>query len=66
MRGVVRVLKSQLEDGIGESLEIQSEVVQWLVRWSAMVPSRFLVGKGGKTAYERRRGRKCLVPTEVR
>ena len=39
-------------------------VALWLVRWAAMMPSRFLVGKDGKTAYERRRGRKCNIQTE--
>ena len=30
-----------------------------------MIPSRFLVGKDGKTAFERRRGRRCDIPTEI-
>ena len=37
----------------------------WLVRWAAMLLSRFGKGKDGKTPYERQRGRKCeleLVP----
>ena len=36
--------------------------VQWLVRWAAMLVSRYLVGKDGRTGYERRRGRKCTIP----
>ena len=36
--------------------------MQWLIRWSAMVISRYKVGPDGKTAYERRRGRRCMVP----
>ena len=35
-----------------------------MIRWAAMLPSRFIVGTDGKTAYEGRRGRKCDVPTE--
>ena len=38
--------------------------MQWMVRWAAMLPSRFLAGKDGRIPYERRRGRKCLAPTE--
>ena len=38
---------------------------QWLVRLGAMVPSRFLAGKDGKTAFERRRGRRCNIQTEA-
>ena len=37
----------------------------WLVRWAAMLLSRYGKGKDGKTPYERQRGRKCeldLVP----
>ena len=31
----------------------------WAIRWAAMLTSRFLVGADGRTAYERRRGRRC-------
>ena len=34
-----------------------------MMRWAATNVSRFLVGKDGRTAYERRRGRRCNVPT---
>ena len=37
-------------------------IVLWMVRWAAMMVSRFLVGKDGLTTYERRRGRKCRIP----
>ena len=33
-----------------------------MVRWAAMVASRYLVGKDGRTTYERKRGRRCRVP----
>ncbi len=39
-------------------------ILQWLIRWAAMLPSRLLVGKDYTTAYERRRGRKCNIATE--
>ena len=37
-------------------------IVLWMVRWAAMLVSRFLVDKDGRTAYERRTGRRCRVP----
>ena len=36
-----------------------------MIRWAAMLPSTLLVGKDGKTAFERRRGRRCDIPTEI-
>ena len=62
--GFARVLKDQLEKNAKVEILGSDVITQWLIRWAAMVPSRFLVGKDGKTAYERRRGRKCEVHTE--
>ena len=64
IRGFVRVMKDQVEAEAGVKLEGKDNIVQWLVRWGAMVPSRFLVGKDGKTAFERSRGRPCNTPTD--
>ena len=64
IRGFVKVIKDQVETEAAVKLEGQDNIVQWLVRWEAMVPSRFLVGKDGKTPFERRRGRPCNIPTE--
>ena len=36
-------------------------MVQWLLRWAAMVGSRYKIGTDGKTAYERLKGRRCNV-----
>ena len=33
-----------------------------MVRWAAMTCSRYLVGKDGRTGFERRRGRTCRIP----
>ena len=56
------VLKEQLEDKANMKVSSDDVIVQWMVRWSAMMVSRFLVGKDGRTSYERRRGRKCKIP----
>ena len=34
-----------------------------MIRWDAMNLSRYQVGTDGMTAFERRRGRKCNIPT---
>ena len=65
VRGFARVLKYQLEEKTGVAIDSDAPIMQWLVRWAAMVPSRFLVGKDQKTAFERRRGRKCNIPVEI-
>ena len=64
IRGFTKVLKDQIEDETGVKLDGKDNIIQWMIRWGAMLPSRFLVGKDGRTAYERRRGRRCNVPTE--
>ena len=64
IRGFTKVLKDQIEDETGDKLDGKDNIIQWMIRWGAMLPSRFLVGKDGRTAYERRRGRRCNVPTE--
>ena len=64
IRGYAKVLKSQIEEEAKIKLDGTDVIVQWIVRWAAMLPSRFLKGKDGKTAFQRRRGRKCEIPTE--
>lgn len=62
IREFVRVLKDQVEEKASIKLECAEVLTAWMVRWAAMVCSRYLVGKDGLTAYERRRGRKCKTP----
>ena len=61
-REFVRVIKEHIEDYAKMQLECDDAVVVWIVRWAAMMCSRYLVGKDGLSAYERRRGRKCRIP----
>ena len=49
------MMKDQVETEAAVKLEGKDNIVQWLVRWGAMVPSRFLVGKDGKTPFETHR-----------
>ena len=62
VREFTRVLKDQLEEKAKMQLKPDDTIVFWMVRWAAMLCSRYLVGKDGRTAYERRRGRRCKIP----
>ena len=55
-REFVRVFKEQIEHRANITLECDDEIVPWMIRWAAMVPSRYLVRRDGRTPYERRRG----------
>ncbi len=58
----VRVIEEHLE-GYGKvQLERDDVVALWVVRWAAMMCSRYLAGEDGPTARERRRGRRCRTP----
>ena len=43
------------------TMECGDNITLWMVRWAAMLSSRYLVGRDGRTAHERRRGRRCRV-----
>jgi hypothetical protein len=55
------VFKLQIEDKADMKIQGDEAIVEWMVRWAAMVVSRYLVGKDGRTAYERRKGRLCRM-----
>lgn len=59
VRELVCTLLSQIERGIKEALPLDSNLVPWVVRWAAMCHSRYVVGRDGRTAWERLRGRTC-------
>ena len=43
-----RVLKLQMEDQAQVQIKPEWNITTWMIRWSAMLISRFLVGKDGK------------------
>ena len=47
VREFVRVLKDQVETRAEVKLRLDSVLVLWMVRWAAMICSRYLVGKMG-------------------
>ena len=46
---------SQIEYGIDDRLELDLDIIPWIVRWAAICYSRYAVGRDGRTAYERLR-----------
>ena len=57
--GQARVMKNALEARLGVRLPAKHPVMPWLFEWSALVLNRYEVGKDGRTAYERCKGKKA-------
>ena len=62
VREFVRVLKEQIEGKTKVKLKNDDVIIQWVIRWAAMMVSRYMVGKDGRTSCEWRRGRACRAP----
>ena len=63
VRDMAMTLKDHIETAANTKIEPGDIIVEWLVRWAAMLSSRYMVGADGRTPYERRRGRPCRTPT---
>ena len=63
VRELTLIFKDVIEKRASIEIDGSMAIAPWIVRWAAMNISRFQVGTDGMTAYERRRGRKCRVPT---
>jgi len=61
VRSMAKVFKDMIEERTGGELASDSKIIHWLVRWVAMLYSRYKIGTDGKTAYERQKGRKCKM-----
>ena len=61
IEGQIRVVLMALEEKIGRQLDPEEAVVTFIPEYSAYVLNRLEVGKDGKTAYERTRGKKATV-----
>ena len=61
VEGQIRVTLLALEDHVGRQLDPQEAVVTFIPEYAAYVLNRLEVGKDGKTAYERARGKKATV-----
>ena len=42
-------------------MELDLDIIPWIVRWAAICYSRYAVGKDGRISHERLRGRTCRV-----
>ena len=56
--GQVRVGRSALEDRWGVTLDSRHPVFTWMAEYAAVLLNRFEVGRDGKTAFERCKGKK--------
>ena len=61
VEGMIRSLRSALEERIGTKLEVEDAIWPWLVEYSSYLLNRLEVGHDGKTAYERNKGKKAKV-----
>ena len=62
IKGQVRTLRSQLEANLGARLEDTDPVLAWLPRHAANCMNRYRLGSDGRTAEQRRTGRKWKRP----
>ena len=58
VQGQVRVLKLALEDRLQVKIPHRHPVVPWIMEYAGFLLNRFEVGRDGKTAYERLKGRR--------
>ena len=62
VQGMVRTMRSALEEKQGAKLEVDHAVWSWLVGYAGWMLTRGEVGHDGKTAYEQSRGKVTKIP----
>ena len=62
VEGQIRTMKLDFESHIGEKIPSNHNLIPWLVEYSAVLLNRGQVGKDGKTAYERLKGKPASLP----
>ena len=62
VKGLVRTLRSAIEENTKGKITLADTVVPWLVRHAAYLITRCRVGQDGKTAMQRLKGRKVSTP----
>ena len=58
----VRTLRAQIEGEAGIKVNELSNIMSWMVRWAAELVTKHSIGKDGKTAQERLKGRASNRP----
>ena len=61
VQGQLRAMKSALDARVGVDIRGTSNILPWMVECASVLINRYLVGKDGKTAYERLRGKKSKM-----
>ena len=61
IEGQVRVMKLALEDRLGMSIDAEANVMTFLAEYAGYLVNRLVVGKDGKTSYERAKGKAATV-----
>ena len=61
VQGVIRTMRSALEEKWGVSIGIDHAVWSWLVEYAGWLITRCEVGKDGRTPYERMKGKKGRI-----
>jgi hypothetical protein len=61
IEGQIRVMKLALEDRIGRAVDAEAPVVTFMAEYASYLLNRLEVGKDGKTAHERVKGKTASV-----
>ena len=61
VQGMIRTMRSALEDKWGVRVEVGHAVWSWLVEYAGWLITRCQVGRDGKTAYERVKGKRAKI-----
>ena len=46
---MAKVFRDVIEDNTKDKLKVDTDITTWIIRWAAMVISRYRVGSDGKT-----------------
>ncbi len=57
--GHIRTLKSNLEEELRVKVKQSDAIMTWMVNHAAMTITRYQIGRDGRTAYERVKGKAC-------
>ncbi len=58
LRNQVKTLRNALEARVGEKIPDDHPLLHWVLQWAVTTINRYRVGKDGRTAYERIRGKR--------
>lgn len=61
-QGKTIALRHHMEHGMKQKIPDGSPIMAWMSRWIAEFPSKYSMGDGGKSSYERIRGERCNNP----